>query len=120
MSKIGTFNKAADGTITGTVHTFQGSREIMFQRIEKTSEKSPSYFAVLPGTEIVIGAGWLKAAKESGNPYVSIMMDDPTFPVPLYSRLIKDKDSDAYSLYWERAKDSGPARTDNATPVQEL
>ena len=121
MSKIGSFNKAADGNISGTLHTLQGSREIVFQRIEKTSEKAPSFTAMLPGTEIVIGAGWLKAAKESGNPYVSIMMDDPTLPMPLYTRLVKDKDGDGYSLYWERTKDNSSSHNvEPSEPAPEI
>ena len=71
MSKIGIFNKAADGSLTGMLHTLQGSREVMFQRIDQVSANAPSYRALLPGTEIVIGAGWIKTAKESGNGYVS-------------------------------------------------
>lgn len=117
MSKIGSFNKAADGSLNGMLHTLQGSREIMFQQIAKTSANSPSYRAMLPGSEIIVGAGWLKTGKESGNAYVSVMMDDPSIPAPIYARLIKDKDGDEYSLYWERSKDSGPMRSDaTATP----
>ena len=46
-----------------------------------------------------------------------IMMDDPALPEPLYARMVKDKEGDAYSLYWERSKNGGAMRSDAvATP----
>jgi len=120
MSKIGTFNKAAVGSLNGTLHTIGVTRDIEFQRIEKASQNAPSFRAVLPGTEIIIGAGWLKTAKESGNGYVSVMMDDPTLPAPLYARLVKDKDSEAYSLYWERSSDNNAPTHSNAEATPEI
>lgn len=49
---------------------------------------------------IEIGAGWRKAAKETGRPYHSVKLDDPSFPAPIYASLVEV--DGAYALIWSR------------------
>lgn len=105
MSKIATFKKDASGTLKGTVQTMlMVSRPIELRPIEQANANAPSYRAYLAQTDIEIGAGWTKTGKDSGKPYVSVMLDDPTLAAPVYCTLTAEKDADTFALYWERPK----------------
>ncbi|QCG95784.1 DUF736 domain-containing protein [Azospirillum sp. TSA2s] len=69
-----------------------------FVPVERDSEKSPDLRVLYGGIEI--GAGWRKAAKETGRPYHSVKLDDPSFPAPIYASLVEV--DGAYALIWSR------------------
>lgn len=49
-----------------------------------------------------IGAAWKKTS-EAGRDYLSVTLDDPTFPAPVYTRLIEGEDG-THDLIWSRSK----------------
>ena len=50
-----------------------------------------------------IGAAWKRQSK-ANKPYLSVKLDDPSFPAPVNARLIDAEDGGA-SLYWTRRSD---------------
>jgi uncharacterized protein (DUF736 family) len=54
--------------------------------VAKDNERSPDYRVIANGIEL--GAGWSKAAKDTGAQYVSIKLDDPCFTAAIYVTLV--------------------------------
>ena len=50
-----------------------------------------------------IGAAWKRQSKANRD-YLSVRIDDPTFPAPVNARLIDGEDGEA-NLYWTRRGD---------------
>src|SRR3546814_8495457 len=81
MSTIGTFTKSENG-YTGTVRTLNVNVKVKFVPNDKTSSKGPDY-RVLAGS-YELGAAWAKTS-QSDRPYLSISLDDPSFPAAIRS-----------------------------------
>ena len=96
MAIIENFTKQ-DSAYQGTIATLSVNAKATITPIEKTGEQSPD-FRVFAG-KAEIGAAW-KATSKAGNPYISVKLDDPSFPAPIFCRLAEsDK---AHSLIWSR------------------
>ena len=50
---------------------------------------------------IEIGAAWAKRSNE-GRTYLSVKLDDPSFPAPIYASLVKGEGDDSFNLIWSR------------------
>ena len=64
------------------------------------NESAPDYRLQAAGHDI--GAAWKKTS-EAGRPYVSVTLDDPSFPATVYARLIEGEDG-SHDLIWSRSK----------------
>ncbi|MDI7774735.1 DUF736 domain-containing protein [Asticcacaulis sp. EMRT-3] len=62
----------------------------------------PSAQYTTPWGTIEIGAGWIKTARESNRDYVSLKLDDPSLPAPIFGSLVQAEDSETYHLIWSR------------------
>ena len=49
---------------------------------------------------VELGAAWQRKAKETGREYLSVKLDDPSFPTPIYASLIEAEGT--YNLIWSR------------------
>lgn len=98
MATIGTFT-ASDNGYTGSVKTLTLNVNAKFVATEKENDKSPDYRIVASGTEF--GAAWKKTARDSDREYLSVKLDDPSFPAPIYASLLK-ADDDSFMLIWSR------------------
>ena len=49
-----------------------------------------------------IGAAWKKVS-QAERPYLSVTLDDPSFPATIHARLIEE-DEGAHSLIWSRGR----------------
>ena len=49
-----------------------------------------------------IGAAWKKTS-QADRPYLSVVLDDPTFPTAIYARLLEGEDGE-HTLIWSRTK----------------
>lgn len=97
MTIIGTFTKQEDG-FQGSLTTLTLKTKVAIRPIEaKAGEKSPDYRLFAGGSEI--GAAWAVTGK-SGTPYLSVRIDDPSFPAPINARLVTGEK--AHSLIWNR------------------
>jgi uncharacterized protein (DUF736 family) len=100
MATIGAFHKQDDGTISGAIKTLTLNVKIAVLRpAEKTNDQAPD-FRIYDGA-VEFGAAWKKTSRESRD-YLSVKLDDPSFPAPIYASLV-DAD-DGYSLIWSRAR----------------
>ena len=98
MATIGTFTKSADGTYSGAIKTLSlNVKTAQFRANEKTDEKAPDFRIFANGIEF--GAAWKKTSAEDRD-YLSVKLDDPSFPQPIYANLVDAEE--AYSLFGTR------------------
>ena len=100
MQPIGTFTKTGD-TFSGTVRTLALNASIRLVPIEGASDQGPDYRIYAGAAEI--GAGWKKTS-ESKRDYISLKLDDPSLPNPIYASLFPAEEADTYTLLWSRPK----------------
>jgi uncharacterized protein (DUF736 family) len=98
---IGKFTKSGDG-YKGNIKTLTISVEATLEPItNRASDKTPDFRITSGGAEI--GAAWKKTAEESGKEYLSLHLDDVSFPSKIYASLFLQADG-SYNLVWERSK----------------
>ncbi len=100
MANIGTFT-AQNGNYAGTVRTLTLNVKVRLVPSDKASENAPDY-RVVAGNGLEIGAAWKKLSKAE-RPYLSVTLDDPSFPATLYARLVEGEDG-THNLIWSRSK----------------
>ncbi len=94
MAAIGTFTRSGD-SFTGAVKTLS----ITIKPADKASDKAPDYRIFQNGVEF--GAAWKKTSGE-GRDYLSVKLDDPSFPAPIYATLVEAEEPGSYALIWSR------------------
>jgi uncharacterized protein (DUF736 family) len=100
MANIGIFTAQNDG-FTGTVRTLVLNVKVKFILNDKGSANAPD-FRIQAAGGYDIGAAWKKVS-QAERPYVSVTLDDPSFPATIYARLIEGEDG-AHNLIWSRSK----------------
>lgn len=100
MANIGTFT-VQNNSFTGTVRTLTLNVKVRLVPSDKASENAPDY-RVVAGNGLEIGAAWKKVSKAE-RPYLSVTLDDPSFPATLYARLVEGEDG-VHNLIWSRSK----------------
>ncbi|TAM07202.1 MAG: DUF736 domain-containing protein [Pusillimonas sp.] len=100
MSTIGNFTASSNG-FAGTVRTLTLNVKVKIAPSDKASENAPDY-RVVAGNGLEIGAGWKKVSK-ADRPYLSVTLDDPSFPATIYARLVEGEEG-AHNLIWSRSK----------------
>jgi uncharacterized protein (DUF736 family) len=98
MATIGTFAKTENG-YTGAVKTLTLNVKARISPAEKTNDKTPDFRIFAEQTEF--GAAWKKKSNE-GREYLSLKLDDPSFPAPIYASLVEIEGEDSLSLIWSR------------------
>jgi uncharacterized protein (DUF736 family) len=99
MAIIGTFTKNETGAgYTGSVKTLTLNVKAKIVPSEKENDKAPDFRIFAGATEF--GAAWKKVGKESEREYLSVKLDDPSFPAPIYASLVEADDD--FSLIWSR------------------
>ena len=83
-------------TITGKVE---------FQPLDQENDNAPTHRIVLEnGYEL--GAAWTKTKKDTGEEYLSLKLDAPEFPAPIYPGLGRKPGTDpkdkVFSIIWNR------------------
>ena|GEM_PF-73685 len=99
-ANIGTFTAQNDG-FTGTVRTLTLNVKVKFVPNDKGSATAPDYRIQAAGG-YDIGAAWRKVS-QAERPYLSVTLDDPSFPATIYARMLEGEDG-AYNLIWTRSK----------------
>ena len=99
MANIGTFT-AQNDSYTGMVRTLTLNVKVKIVPNDKESENAPDYRIVAGNFEI--GAAWKKTSRQD-RPYLSVTLDDPSFPATIYARLVEGEDG-AHNLIWSRSK----------------
>jgi len=100
MANIGTFTADKDG-FTGTLRTLTLNVKVKLVPNNKgDSDKAPDFRLQAAGNDI--GAAWKKTS-EAGREYLSVTVDDPSFPATIHARLIENEDG-TRDLLWARSK----------------
>ena len=99
MATIGTFTASNNG-FTGSVKTLTLNVKATFVATEKENDKAPDYRILAGATEF--GAAWKKTAQNSEREYLSVKLDDPSFPAPIYASLVKVEGDEGFTLIWSR------------------
>ena len=99
MATIGTFT-ASDNGYVGSITTLTLNIRARFAPSEKDNDKAPD-FRIFAGTT-EFGAAWKKTARGSDREYLSVKLDDPSFPAPIYASLVEAEDGQSFNLIWSR------------------
>jgi uncharacterized protein (DUF736 family) len=100
MATIGTFTKSSDGSgFVGTVKTLSLNVKAKIAPADKDSDKAPDYRIFAGTTEF--GAAWKKTSN-AGREYLSVKLDDPSFPAPIYASLVAVEGTQDLTLIWSR------------------
>ena len=97
MATIGTFTRSGD-TFNGSVKTLSINAKTTIKPADKSSDKAPDY-RVFAGANIEFGAAWKKTSQQNRD-YLSVKLDDPSFPAPIYASLVEI--DGGHSLIWSR------------------
>ena len=100
MSTIGNFTGSGNG-YTGTVRTLTLNVKVRIVPSDKGSDNAPDY-RIVAGNSLEIGAAWKKISK-ADRPYLSVTLDDPSFPATIYARLVEGEEG-VHNLIWTRSK----------------
>ena len=99
MATIGTFT-ASDNGYVGSIKTMMLNVKARFAASVKDNDKAPDYRIFNGVTEF--GAAWKKTARDSDREYLSVKLDDPSFPAPIYASLVKAEGDEGFTLIWSR------------------
>ena len=98
MATIGTFASTGNG-FTGSIKTLNLNVKAKLVRVDNPSDKGP-HFRIFSGN-VELGAAWQKVSAE-GRDYLSVKLDDPSFPAPIYATLIEVEGEEGLQLIWSR------------------
>ena len=100
MATIGTFTSTGNG-FNGSIKTLNLNLNVKarFERVENPSDKGP-HFRIYSGS-VELGAAWQKVSNE-GRGYLSVKLEDPSFPAPIYVTLVEVEGEDGMQLIWSR------------------
>ena len=99
MATIGTFTSTGNG-FSGAIKTLNLNVKAKLVRVENPSEKGP-HFRIFAAANVELGAAWQKVSNE-GRDYLSVKLDDPSFPAPIYASLVSVEDTEEFALIWSR------------------
>ena len=98
MATIGTFASTGNG-FSGSIKTLNLNVKAKLVRIENPSDKGPHYRIYAGNVEL--GAAWQKRSEQDRD-YLSVKLDDPSFPAAIYATLTEVEGEDGYQLIWSR------------------
>lgn len=99
---VGTFTKTETGSFVGNVETLTFAADLVVEPAEKTAERAPDYRVHVRHSGMEIGAAWNEKSQRSGEPYISIKIDDPSFAYPMWAALTKS--DEGFALKWSRPR----------------
>jgi uncharacterized protein (DUF736 family) len=98
MAIIGTFT-LKDGKFNGKISTLALNVSVGILPNTNAGGNEPAYRVFLGKFEA--GAAWEKTSETTAREYLSVKLDDPTFPAPIYANLI-EQENGTYALLWSR------------------
>ena len=99
MATIGTFTSTGTG-FSGAIKTLNLNVKAKLVRVDNPSDKGP-HFRIFAAANVELGAAWQKTSSE-GRDYLSVKLDDPSFPAPIYATLIEVDGEEGLQLIWSR------------------
>lgn len=109
MAGCGTLRSEKDRFV-GKLRTLTLSLAIELTPVEeKRGDGSPDFdvWGNVPGGEPApIGSAWKKTAERNGTRFLSITVDDPSFPAPLNLAAF-ERDGGGFEIVWNRPRQQG-------------
>jgi uncharacterized protein (DUF736 family) len=99
MAQIGSFTRDESGNFNGVIRTLTLNVKASIRPAPRDNDKAPDHRVIAGGVEF--GAGWTKAARDTGAEYLSLKLDDPSFPAPIYATLVQGENGE-HKLIWAR------------------
>lgn len=98
---------SSNNTYSGILSMLVNQTHITFQPVSGSrSDKAPAYRIYNDG-HAEIGAAWIRQ-NDQGKDYVTLKLDSPSLPAPIYANLgraANQDDDDVYAIIWNRPKD---------------
>lgn len=106
MAKLG-FLKNSNGVLVGRIRTLKMVLDLTITKnAEKTGDTQPDYIAWAKGADGVnteVGAGFEKKPRNGGHAFISLTIDDMSFPMPLNVTAFQiDNTGDIFEVVWRR------------------
>jgi uncharacterized protein (DUF736 family) len=104
MAIIGTF-KTTDNGYEGTLETLTLKAKLSIEPAKKNNDSQPDYrvYHVTDHFKSDIGAAWKKTSRDHAE-YLSVSIDDISFPAKAYCRLVKTGAEKGHTLFWDRPR----------------
>jgi uncharacterized protein (DUF736 family) len=111
MSTIGFVQKQNDGSFAGHITTLEFDANVRFVANDRKNGDEPDYRVLarpngdVRRRECELGGAWVRRSK-TGDSYISLKLDDPSFTTALYANLGKaagQDDDDTYAVIWNRS-----------------
>jgi uncharacterized protein (DUF736 family) len=100
MPIIGTFSAVKDG-YAGTIRTLTLNVKVQLVANDRRDGDGAPDFRIVAGmTEI--GAAWRQTRRGSQETYLSVKLDDPALPQPIWGALFEGTDDAPARLVWRR------------------
>jgi uncharacterized protein (DUF736 family) len=99
MATIGTFTSTATASPARSRPSTSTSRPAS-SGSRHPSDKGPQ-FRIFSGA-VELGAAWQKTAQGTERDYLSVKLDDPSFPAPIYATLVEVEGEEGLQLIWSR------------------
>jgi uncharacterized protein (DUF736 family) len=100
MPVIGTFSAVKDG-YAGRIRTLTMSVPVRLVANDGKDADGAPDFRIMSGM-IEIGAAWRRTRKGTQEPYLSVKLDDPALPQPIWGALFEASDDSPARLVWRR------------------
>jgi uncharacterized protein (DUF736 family) len=104
---IGNFTEQ-NGTYTGELVTLAARQSLTFE--PSAAGEKVDYRITANGVEV--GAAWKRTSEKSDRDYLSVKLDSPFIPTPIYAALIHQEDGKSI-LVWSRSEDRKEDRNGN-------
>ena len=102
MAVIGIFTPAKDGGWIGNLHTLTMNIKLRFvPNDDRDNDQSPA-FRIFAGRSD-LGAAWRQRTNgEDAREYLSVRLDDPSWPEPISAALFEMEEGKEARLVWNR------------------
>jgi uncharacterized protein (DUF736 family) len=105
MAIIGTFSAVKDG-YAGSIRTLTLSVRVRLVANDRKEGDSAPDFRIVAGMAEV-GVAWRRTRKGSEETYLSVKLDDPALPQPIWGALIESSEDGTARLLWRRERRDG-------------
>ena len=99
MAQIGSFTRGESGVYTGEIRTLLLRVDALICPCERDCNKSPDHRVIAGGRDIGAASG--NEVPATGDNYLRLTLDAPSFPAPIYATLVRGDDAE-YKLIWSR------------------
>ena len=107
--KIGQLIEQQDGSMSGYICTLHLNINFNLEKNpdRNQSDKSPGY--IITAGKVDLGAAWVNTSSRTGEVYMSLEMDDMSFPDKLKCAAFKNQDN-TWRIVWDRQKKAEPVQ----------